>query len=100
MTLATTSIQLSTTPTAILTTGTTAFNLVGGHIQDPVPIAIANMSTVLAVYIGGSSSITTASGAFPIGTTGVLSMSLHRSDPVWGLTSNSTAEIRVIVGRQ
>lgn len=94
----TTALAVSTTPAAVISTGTTWAHIRGGHMYDLVPLSIYNDGAV-SVWIGGSSGMTSASG-FPILSSGVFSAQLLASDPIFAVTTGSTSTLRLIAGRQ
>lgn len=99
MALVTTSIDISTTPAAVISTGTTWAHLRGASLNDPVPFTLFNDS-VIRIHVGGSSAITSAQASMPVLSSGYLNAGLIASEPLFAVTSGSTATIRVSAGRQ
>lgn len=101
MAFVTTSLTVTTgAPQALITTGTTWAHLRGASLNDPVPFAVSNLSTAQNVYLTGSSTGTSASGGFPVGTTGTLSFNLQSDGALFAFTTDATVAVRLIAGRQ
>lgn len=97
----TTVIELSTTPTAIISTATTWANLRGATLYDPVPLLIVNESTVLPVRIGGNAAASGTTGAgVPLGISGgTVNYTLLADGALFGWTTASTGRVTVQAGR-
>lgn len=94
----TTSIPLSTTPTAIITTATTWANTRDAGASDPVPLQVFNVSTAADVHVTGSSA-STVGMIIPPRT--AQQFSLWATEQVWGVTTaGSTGTVIVMAGRQ
>lgn len=96
---ATTVIQLSTAPTALISTATTWANTFGASNFDTVPFALHNPSTAQRILWGGAAVSTDGSG-FPLGPGLTQSFDLLKSDAIFGMTTASTVTVNVVSGRQ
>lgn len=99
MAILTTSIAISTTPAALISTATTWANLRGASLYDPVPFSVFNDGAA-RIYLAGSTA-TTATVGFPLLSSGTFTASLLRSDAVFAFTSAAAASTAVVMaGRQ
>lgn len=97
----TTFIELSTTPTAIISTGTTWAHIKGASLYDPTPVVIVNESTVLPVRIGGANAVSSASAGLPLAMFGgTLQYNVLADGALFGWTTASTGRVTVQAGRQ
>lgn len=101
MPFATTALVVTTgAPQALISTATTWAHIRNASLQDPVPFAVSNLSTAQNIWLTGSSTGTSATGGFPLGTTGTLSFNLMADGALFAFTTDSTVAIRLIAGRQ
>lgn len=101
MAFATTALTLTTgAPQPLITQATTWAHLRNASISDPVPFAVTNLSTAQNFYVTGTSTGTSATGGFTVGTTGTLSFNLLGDGALYGFTTDATVAVRLIAGRQ
>lgn len=102
MAWASTFIELSTTPVALISLATTWAHLRNASLYDPVPFVVVNESTVIGVRIGGSSNPTGTTGiGLPLAIAGgALQYTLLGDGVLWGWTTASTGQVTVQAGRQ
>lgn len=97
MALVTTSIDLSTTPVALISTATTWANTKGASVSDKTAFSIFNNSGI-PIRISGSAS--TAATGFPVGSSATFNTDLMQADTIFAFTTASTGNVIVIAGRQ
>lgn len=95
----TTSFDLTSVVTAILTSATTWANTRGASVRDPLAFAAFNQSAI-PVRVSDKSTMTTANVGMPILSSGYLSRDFTRKSlGLFAMTSNSTATIVVETDR-
>lgn len=98
MAINTTAFGISTTPLEIISSGTTWANTNGSHLYDTTPLLLFCDSPI-RVWIAGSSALTSATG-FPILSSGYFEADMYVSERLFAVTTNSTATLRGLAGRQ
>lgn len=85
-----------TTPTAVTVTTTAGLiaTPTGGTNADPISIVLHNDDAAVVVYLGGSD-VTAATGS-PLAAGAKAFFSLPQGSPIYGITSASTASVRVL----
>lgn len=99
MAIFTTSVTVTTTPQALISSATTWADIRGAHNYDPVPFSVFN-DGVARIWLGGSGQ-TTASLGFPLLSSGTFTASLVRSEAVFAVTSaGAVSTAFLMAGRQ
>lgn len=83
------------TPTAVtVTNAATALVDTTGTTSDPQPVLVYNSDASVVVYLGGSD-VTAATG-IPLAALATMSFALGSGDDLYGITSASTAAVRIL----
>lgn len=79
-----------------------ATQLLGAHIQDPVPCVVFNTAGVggQSVYLGGTLTTGTGNQGLPLVPQTYLTLTLLRSDPLNAITTAGAVTVVVMLGRQ
>lgn len=94
-------MAITTTVTALSTAAAKVATPANGRVDDPIPVIVQNLDTVITEYIGGST--VTNSGA----TQGIallpgqiITMTLMQGDNLYAIAASGTPSICVMLGRQ
>lgn len=82
------------TPVTVTTAATLIATPTGGTSYDPTAITLYNASSTVVVYLGGSD--VTAAAGVPLAALGTVSFTLSAENVIYGITSSSTASVRIL----